>query len=122
MVVVVVILEEACDFDSVRVVAPLLCSRAMTQDNQFMLLIEVVTVTMTISTFVSHTVAALILMPLIVKVSLKRNTDVHETPQENQLLGGRFQGQVRQGKRGRGEVVRWGVIGSSSGLTYRLVE
>lgn len=38
------------------------------QNNSFLVLVEVVTVTMVISTFVSHTVAALILMPMIVEV------------------------------------------------------
>lgn len=41
------------------------------QDNKFLLLVEVVSVTMCISTFVSHTVAALILMPVIVEVGVK---------------------------------------------------
>eukprot|EP00904_Undaria_pinnatifida_P009467 jgi/Undpi1/5650/HiC_scaffold_2.g00924.m1 len=40
-------------------------------DNRFLLLVEVVSVTMCISTFVSHTVAALILMPIIVEVGVK---------------------------------------------------
>eukprot|EP00752_Nemacystus_decipiens_P001911 g1841.t1 len=41
------------------------------KDNKFLLLVEVVSVTMCISTFVSHTVAALILMPIIVEVGVK---------------------------------------------------
>lgn len=41
------------------------------QDNRFLLFVEVVSVTMCISTFVSHTVAALILMPIIVEVGVK---------------------------------------------------
>lgn len=38
------------------------------QEDAFMLLLAVVSVTMVISTFVSHTVSALILMPIIVEV------------------------------------------------------
>lgn len=46
------------------------------KDNKFLLLLEVVSATMCISTFVSHTVAALILMPIIVEVGTKCGSPV----------------------------------------------
>lgn len=39
------------------------------KDNRFLLTLSVASATMLISTFVSHTVASLILMPIIVEVS-----------------------------------------------------
>lgn len=58
------------------------CIFVRCQDNRFVLLIYVVSVTMVISTFVSHTVAALILMPIIVQVSKNNNMRAAKIKQE----------------------------------------